>query len=203
MQLMTVSEQTPQVQRVTSLRPVAQPVKPETLPLLAGEELVATLPGEDGAFFRLTSQRVIYTGGQEDVTLYAAARLEDVVAVEMTRRPRDRRSAAWAALGLAAAIGVWQVSPNGSIGVAAGAVMGIISLGLLAAYWVRPSGLWLSFRASGAGVSGAVSGKHVARAPEFASMVQAARAEHVGRSQAALSGTQGPVDPPGRAYPPV
>ena len=112
--------------------------------LLPGERIVSDLGSADGRRFQLTHTRVVlFRAGErsEHGTVYASARLTDISSVTISRRPRARRSAAWGIAGLFSAIGVWQVTTNSNVGIVAAIAVAIISLLLMADYWIRPSGI--------------------------------------------------------------
>ncbi len=142
--------------------------------LLPGERVITELESSDDGRFQLTHARVIYNGGSESKSVYASARLKDINSVQISRRPRARRSAAWGVVGLFAAIGVWQVTPSTTIGITAGAAVAIISLILLADYWIRPAGVHIEFHTGGGAIGGEVGGK-ASHAMEFARSVEDAR----------------------------
>ncbi len=143
--------------------------------LISGETLVSDLPGTGGASFVLTDRRIIHYGGGEEETFYSSMRLGDISSVALTRRARDRKSLVWALLGAMGAVGVWQVSSNANVGAIAGAVVGVISLGLFADYWFRPGGTGLLFTSAGGRLRGEVGGKATARAEAFLSQVEQLR----------------------------
>ena len=145
--------------------------------LLPGERIVSDLGSAYGRQFQLTHTRVVLfrTGERsEHGTVYASARLADISSVIISRLPRARRSAAWGSGGLFSAIGGWQVTPNSNVGIIAAIAVAIISLLLMADYWVRPSGIHLELRTVGGTVSGEVKG-NVADALEFAKKVEDCR----------------------------
>ena len=179
---------------------------PGLLELLPAEETVRELQGADGGRFVLTDQRVIYTGGEASEAVFSSARLEDVTSVAMERRARERRSAVWGVVGLIAAIGVWQVTYSGTVGLIAGGVVGLISFALLADYWFRVPGVVLRFLTAGGGVAGPVDGGGVRGSEEFAAAAELARQEarerraamlHPRFSHAAMTGNGS--EPPGQA----
>jgi hypothetical protein len=170
--------------------------------LLPGERSVAELAGADGARFLLTDRRVVYFGSGEAETAYASVRLEDVSCVVVARRPRDRRPLWWALLGVAGALGVWQVTSNAAFGGAAGAVVAAVSAGLFADYWFRPGGLTISFLSAGGGVSGPVDGKSSAQARGFAAQMEESRSNPRGLTDGPAPG--GPAsERPRPSYPAV
>ena len=171
--------------------------------LMPGEEAVAELPAVDGASFLLTDRRVVYTGGREEEAVYASVRAADITSVVLARRPRDRRAVIWAVAGFIAALGAWQVTSNETVGAVAGAVVGAISLGLLADYWFRPGGLVLRLHSAGGSAGGPVEARAAARAAEFAASVEEARAR--ASSPVAQAGAEKPAqgEAPRRSYPAV
>jgi hypothetical protein len=128
--------------------------------LLPGERVLSELESSDGGSFRLTHARVIFKGGSDSNAVYASAQLKDITSIEISQRPRARRSAAWGVVGLFAAIGVWQVTPSSTIGVTSAIIVAAISLVLMADYWIRPAGVHLDFHTTGGNkVGGEVGGK--------------------------------------------
>jgi hypothetical protein len=175
---------------------VAGPVKLKSLLDLAPtEHLVREVASGDDGRFVLTNMRLIYQGGSSEGTLFAAAAVADITAIEFGRRLRDSRSAWWGIIGMIAAIAVWQVTPTESVGAIAGAVVAGISALLLADYWFRPPGLVLRFGTAGGAIEGAVPGKRVQEAEELAAEVQRLRCPRSGVS-AAGSGTPSGSRPP-------
>lgn len=128
--------------------------------LLPGERVVSELDSDGDSYFQLTSARVIFHGGgAEGGAVYASVQLKDISSVQISRRPRARRSAAWGVVGLFSAIGVWQVTPNSTIGIAAALAVALISLVLMADYWIRPAGVYLEFHTTGGKIDGEVGAK--------------------------------------------
>ena len=60
--------------------------------------------------------------------------------MRLERNSRDRRSAIWSIIGLLAAIGVWQVTRNETVGAIAAAIVGFVSIALLVDYWFSRPG---------------------------------------------------------------
>lgn len=168
---------TPPVAPVTPPLPI-QPTQTEEarpkglLDIYDSEELMCEVDSGDDGRFVLTSQRLIYQGRSSEGSLFSAAAVEDVTAIEFGRRPRDSRSAWWGSIGLLASIAVWQVTTNETVGAVAGAIVAGISLLLIADYWFRPAGLILRFGTAGGTVEGPVSSKRVQDAEELAARVQ-------------------------------
>lgn len=142
--------------------------------LLPGERLVSELKSNDGNSFLLTHARIIYRGGEDKGDIYASAQLRNISSVKISRRPRARRSAAWGIVGLFSAIGVWQVTPDSSIGAAAAVAVALVSLVLMGDYWIRPAGVHLEFHTAGGKIGGEVGGK-ISNALEFAQEVEDAQ----------------------------
>ena len=161
------------------------------LALLPGEERITEAPGAGGALFVLTDRRVLYAGGSEDRIIAESARLTDVAAVRLERRSRDRRSAVWGVIGLLAAIAVWQVTRSESVGAIAAAVVGVVSIALLADYWLRRPGIMLTFLTPGGPLGGQVEDADAGAAQAFAAKFERQRAE--------LTGGRGP-GPPSRPF---
>ena len=147
--------------------------------LLPGERVVSELDSGGEGYFQLTHARVIFNRGSKtrrvdetgDGTVYASVRLKDISSVRISRRPRARRSAAWGVVGLLSAIGVWQVTPDSTIGIAAAVAVALVSLVLIADYWIRPAGVHLEFHTPGGAISGEVGGR-ASHAIEFAREVE-------------------------------
>lgn len=194
--------QTPQPARAdqaaqtqTSQKP-DEPAQPKgLLDLYDTEELVCEVDSGDDGRFVLTSQRLIYQGRSAEGSLFSAAAVDDVTAIEFGRRPRDSRSAWWGVVGLVASIAVWQVTTNETVGAVAGAVVAGISLLLLADYWFRPAGLVLRFGTPGGTVGGPVSNKRVRDAEELAARVQQMKHSRSGTGRS--SGRTDSGRPPG------
>lgn len=158
------------------------------LDLQESEELMREVDSGDDGRFLLTTDRVIYQGRSSEGSLFATAAVEDVTSIEFGRRSRDSRSAWWGVVGLLAAIAVWQVTTNETVGAVAGAVVGGISLLLLADYWFRPAGLILRFGTPGGKVEGPVSGKRIRDAEEMAALVHRLRQGDRTKASSAGSG---------------
>lgn len=136
---------------------------------------MSELDSNDGGSFRLTHARVLLRGGSESNAVYASAQLKDITSIEISRRPRARRSAAWGIVGLFAAIGVWQVTPSSTIGVTSAIIVALISLILMADYWIRPAGVHLEFHTSGGNTVGSEVGGKSALAMQFTRDVEDAK----------------------------
>ena len=153
------------------------------LALLPGEEWIAEAPGAGGALFVITDRRVLYAGGGEDRIIAESVRLTDVAAVRLERRSRDRRSAVWGVIGLLAAIAVWQVTRSESVGAIAAAVVGVVSIALLADYWLRRPGIMLTFLTPGGPLGGQVEDADAGAAQAFAAKFERQRAELIRRTR--------------------
>jgi hypothetical protein len=138
-----------------------------SLDLMPGERLVSELDSKDDGNFKLTGSRVIYRGGSDSTSVYASTQLKDITSVFISRRPRARRSAVWGIVGLFAAIGVWQVTPDSSIGMISAAAVALISLVLMADYWIRPAGVHLELQTAGGNTIGGEVGGKMANAMQF------------------------------------
>ena len=160
--------------------------------MLDGEERVAESPGAGGGRFVLTNLRVLYTGGSEDQVIFEAARLADVVGVRLESRSRDRRSAVWGVIGLLAAICVWQVTRNETVGAIAAAIVGFVSIALLVDYWFRRPGMTLTFLTPGGPVGGQVQDSDADAAQAFIGRFE--------NQRAALERQATTYGPPSRPY---
>ena len=160
---------------------IDEDVSPESVAgpfsMLQGEEPMAETPGAGGARFILTNLRVLYAGGAEDAVVFESARLTEIAAVRMERRSRDRRSAIWSVIGILAAIGVWQVTRNESVGAIVAAIVGIVSIALLADYWLRRPGMMLTFLTPGGPIGGQVQDSDAQAAEAFVGKFERQRAE--------------------------
>lgn len=143
--------------------------------LLPGERIISELKSTKDSGFQLSHSRVIFRGGTDSNAVYASAQLKDMSSVNISRRPRARRSAAWGVVGLFAAIGVWQVTPSMTVGVTASLVVALISLLLMADYLIRPAGVHIEFHTTGGGTIGDEVDSEVGAAMEFAREVENAR----------------------------
>ena len=165
---------------------------PGPLAMLQGEERVAESPGAAGGRFILTNLRVLYTGGGEDQVIFGSARLEDIVGVKFERRSRDRCSPIWGIIGLLTAIGVWQVTRNETVGAIAAAIVGFVSIALLADYWFRRPGMTLTFLTPGGPLGGQVQESDADAAEAFVGRFESQRA--------AQQDSQPTYSPPARPY---
>ena len=160
------------------LRSSVQPEVMSTSPkngLLPGERVVSKLESNDDGKMTLTHARIIFRGGSESNSVYASAQLKDISSVEISRRPRARRSAAWGTVGLFAAIGVWQVTPSSNVGVLAAIAVAVVSLILMGNYWFRPDGVHLEFHTAGGSTIGAEIGGKSEIGMQFARDVEDAK----------------------------
>jgi hypothetical protein len=160
-----------------------------------GEEVLQEVDSGDDGRFILTSRRLIYHGKTFDNALFSSAAVEDVTSVGLSRRPRDARSAWWGLAGAIAAVAVWQVTTNETVGAIAGAAVGAIAALLLADFWFRPPGLVLTFSTPGGKVEGPVSGKKMRDAEHLAAKLQHIR--DGGSPTGRRSRSSGPLSPPG------
>jgi hypothetical protein len=162
--------------------------------MVDGESIVMEVDsGVEGRFI-LTNRRLIYHGKSFENSLFSSAAIEDITSVELSRKPRDSRSAWWGMAGAIAAVAVWQVTTSETVGAVAGAAVGAISALLLADFWFRPPGLALRFSAAGGGVSGPVSGKKAHDAERLAATLQ--RLRH-NPDDASPGARKGQMKPPG------
>lgn len=187
------------VNGIGSTFPLAEPVAEKAPPdglldMVEGESIVQEVDSGDEGKFILTTRRLIYHGKSFENSLFSSAAIDDITSVELSRKPRDSRSAWWGVAGAIASVAVWQVTTNETVGAVAGAAVGAISALLLADFWFRPPGLVLRFSAAGGGVSGPVSGKRAHDAEKLAARLQQLRF-----SSGAVEGakSEGPMRPPG------
>jgi len=136
--------------------------------LLSGEKIVATLEGDDGARFFLTTARVLHSGGGTTFRRWSSAMIEAASGAELTSKPKDRSSLGWAVLGVLGALGIWQVSTNDIVGIGGGIVIGLISAALAIDYLFFDPGSQLLFHAGSGSVGGPVRDRDVPAAREFA-----------------------------------
>lgn len=161
------------------------------LDLADSEEVLSEVDSGDDGRFVLTNHRLIYQGRSSGDSVFSSAAIADVTAIQFGRRERDSRSAWWGVVGLIAAVAVWQVTTNETVGAVAGAIVGGLSLLLLADYWFRPAGLVLRFGTAGGSVEGPVSNRRMRDAEQLAAMVQQLK-------QGSPTGSHsGPATPPG------
>ncbi|MBT3942733.1 MAG: hypothetical protein HOF43_08470 [Chloroflexi bacterium] len=125
--------------------------------LTDGESVVDTLEVDGTDRFILTDMRVIYIGGDEDHRNWSFASLSEVTSVEVTRVSRERSSLYWGVLGLVAALGIWQVATNDTVGIVGGIVMAALGALLLWDYYLRTPPSRLLFHADGQPIGGPLS----------------------------------------------
>ena len=139
--------------------------------LLPGERIISELKSNNDGGFQLTHNRIIYIRESRSSTVYSSTQIQDISSIQIFRRPRARRSAAWGIIGLFSAIGVWQVTPDSVAGVIAAFVVALISLILMADYWVRPVGVHIEFQTTVGKITGEVGSK-LSEAVKFAQEVE-------------------------------
>ena len=127
--------------------------------LLPGERVISKLISNNDGGFELTHNRIIYTRDSRSTVVYSSIQIQDISSIQIFRRPRARRSAVWGIIGLFSAIGVWQVTPNSTPGIIAALAVALISLVLIADYWLRPDGVHIEFQTTAGKVSGEVGNK--------------------------------------------
>ena len=127
--------------------------------LLPGERVISKLKSDNDGGFELTHNRIIYTRDSRSTVVYSSIQIQDISSIQIFRRPRARRSAVWGIIGLFSAIGVWQVTPNSTSGIVAALAVALISLVLIADYWLRPDGVHIEFQTTAGKVSGEVGNK--------------------------------------------
>ncbi len=121
--------------------------------------MISKLKSNNDGGFELTHNRIIYTRDSRSTVVYSSIQIQDISSIQIFRRPRARRSAVWGIIGLFSAIGVWQVTPNSTPGIIAALAVALISLVLIADYWLRPDGVHIEFQTTAGKVSGEVGNK--------------------------------------------
>ena len=187
-----IPEDSPDTPRATA-EPESEPAG--LLDLMDSEEVLSEVDSGDDGRFVLTNHRLIYQGRSSGDSVFSSAAVEDVTAIHFGRRTRESRSAWWGVVGLIAAVAVWQVTSNETVGAVAGAIVGGISLLMLADYWFRPAGLVLRFSTAGGSVEGPVANRRMQDAERLAAMVQ--RAGRHGSPASSSSGSTPPGGSPG------
>ena len=132
-----------------------------------GESVAETLEVDGSDRFILTDRRVMYIGGDEEHRNWSFAPISEVTSVEVTRVARERSSLVWGVLGLVAAIGIWQVATNDTVGIVGGVVMAALGAVLLWDYYLRTPPSRLLFRAGGKDIGGPLSRSSEAGARSF------------------------------------
>ena len=127
--------------------------------LLPDERVISKLKSNNDGGFELTHNRILYTRDSRSTVVYSSIQIQDISSIQVLRRPRARRSAVWGIIGLLSAIGVWQVTPNSTPGIIATLAVALISLVLIADYWLRPDGVHIEFQTTAGKVSGEVGNK--------------------------------------------
>lgn len=125
--------------------------------LIDGESVVDSLEVDGTDRFILTDMRVIYIGGDEDHRNWSFASVSEISSVKVTRVSRERSSLYWGVLGLVAAIGIWQVATNDTVGIVGGIVMAALGVLLLWDYYLRTPPSRLLFHADGQDIGGPLS----------------------------------------------
>lgn len=122
--------------------------------LSEGESMIETLEVDGSDRFILTDRRVIYIGGDEDHRNWSFAPVSEISSVEVRRVARERSTLIWGVLGLIAAVGIWQVATNDTVGIIGGIVMAILGAVLLWDFYLRTPPSQLLFRAGGKDIGG-------------------------------------------------
>ena len=136
--------------------------------LSEGETVVETLAVDGSDRFILTERRVIYIGGDDDHRNWSFAPVSEVTSVEVARVPRERSTLVWGVLGLVAAVGIWQVATNDTVGIVGGIVMAVLGAALLWDYYLRTPPSKLLIRAGGKDIGGPLNRSAEAGARSFA-----------------------------------
>ena len=123
---------------------VAEPVISSVSDLLPGESslFTATTHGKGGSEVVLTERRVLLRGGEDAPVLHASLRFGEIDSVSIVRAAPSRRSLIWGLIGFAASVGIWQALDGvGNIRLIMAAVVVLMSVVLLADYFLRPPDL--------------------------------------------------------------
>ena len=164
--------------------------------LAEGESVVETLEVDGANRFILTDRRVMYLGGDEDHRNWSFAPVEQISSIAVTRVSRERSSLLWGVLGLIAAIGIWQVATNDTVGIVGGIVMAILGATLFWDYYLRTPPSRLLFYADGNEIGGPLSRSSEAGARSFGDRVFELKSQNT-RGPAHKSGGPGPGKPAG------
>ena len=132
-----------------------------------GESIVETLEVDGLDRFILTDRRVIYIGGDDDHRNWSFAPVSEITSVEVARVPRERSTLVWGVLGLVAAVGIWQVATNDTVGIVGGIVMAVLGAALLWDYYLRTPPSKLLIRAGGKDIGGPLNRSAEAGARSF------------------------------------
>jgi len=160
--------QEPPAFQLDDAAPLAEPEEViDGFRLTEGESVVETLEVDGTDRFILTDRRVIYVGGDEDHRNWSFAPLSTVTSVQVTRVSRERSSLMWGVLGLIAAVGIWQVATNETVGIVGGIVMAALGAILLWDYYLRTPPSRLLFHTAGNVVGGPLSRTAEAGARSF------------------------------------
>ncbi len=196
---------TPFVAKINELEPEFQKMTDEELVamteefqsrLAEGESVVETLEVDGANRFILTDRRVMYLGGDEEHRNWSFAPVEQISSIAVTRVSRERSSILWGVLGLIAAIGIWQVATNDTVGIVGGIVMAILGATLFWDYYLRTPPSRLLFYADGNEIGGPLSRSSEAGARSFGDRVFELKSQNT-RGPAHKSGGPGPGKPAG------
>lgn len=132
-----------------------------------GESIVETLEVDGLDRFILTDRRVIYIGGDEDHRNWSFTPIPEVTSITVSRIARERSTLVWGVLGLIAAVGIWQVATNETVGIIGGIVMAALGAVLLWDFYLRTPPSRLLFRADGKDIGGSLNRSAEAGARSF------------------------------------
>ncbi|MDP6822827.1 MAG: hypothetical protein QF554_06000 [Dehalococcoidia bacterium] len=164
--------QEPPAFQMDDVAPIAEPEEViDGFRLTEGESVIETLEVDGTDRFILTDRRVIYIGGDEDHRNWSFAPVSEVTSVEVARVTRERSSLMWGVLGLIAAVGIWQVATNDTVGIVGGIVMAALGAVLLWDYYLRTPPSRLLFHTAGNVIGGPLSRSAEAGARSFGDSV--------------------------------
>ena len=143
--------------------------------LLPGEsELFSSKThGRGGSDVVLTENRVLLRGAADEKVLHATMRFSEIDSVTIARSRPSRRSLAWGLIGVGASVGMWQALDGvGNLRLIIAVIVVLMSVVLLADYFLRPPDLLVGLRArSGAEMNIAFGQSHSEEADRFAARV--------------------------------
>ena len=143
--------------------------------LLPGESSLYSVltHGRGGSEVVLTQRRVLLRGSPDAKILHASIRLADIDAVRIERASPKRRSLIWGLIGFGASVGMWQALDGvGNLRLFIAAAVVLMSLVLLADYFLRPPDLVVSLSArSGSELVIDFGQSHTEEADRFAARV--------------------------------
>lgn len=166
----------------------AKPVSESTIDGASKKPLISSvsdlLPGESELFSSkthgrggsevvLTEKRVLLRGAADEKVLHATMRFSEIDSVTIARSRPSRRSLVWGLIGVGASVGMWQAMDGvGNLRLIIAVIVVLMSVVLLADYFLRPPDLLVGLRAgSGTEMSIAFGQSHAEEADRFAAHV--------------------------------